>query len=213
MRKLLNICSVASFSGYLVLSQIFGMRIDLVTYFISGHYLNEKDATFISSHFKSMSLKASEPLKNQQEITFISEGVLRSHRTDEKGNDITNSFFSEGDFLISAAHPLQNKSFELPGSQIESISEATILTLSLENLSHICSLDRKYLEVFYTIVKSTLHAKIFEQAEMRKLRAKQRYMHFMDNSNSIFSRVPLQYVSSYLDIAPQSLSRIRRNII
>ena len=63
---------------------------------------------------------------------------------------------------------------------------------------------------------------IFQQAmastEMRAndlaiLNAEQRYKKFITDKSSILQNVPVQYIASFLGMKPESLSRIRRQII
>jgi CRP/FNR family transcriptional regulator, anaerobic regulatory protein len=63
---------------------------------------------------------------------------------------------------------------------------------------------------------------IFEQAiasgskradELATLNAEQRYIKLLEQQPEILQNIPIQYIASYLGIKPQSLSRIRRQII
>jgi CRP/FNR family transcriptional regulator, anaerobic regulatory protein len=49
--------------------------------------------------------------------------------------------------------------------------------------------------------------------DLATLTAEQRYVKLMKNSPNIIQNVPLKYIASYLGIKPESLSRIRREII
>lgn len=42
--------------------------------------------------------------------------------------------------------------------------------------------------------------------------AVERYKVFLSEQSEIASRVPLNYIASYLNVTPQSLSRIRRSL-
>jgi hypothetical protein len=42
--------------------------------------------------------------------------------------------------------------------------------------------------------------------------AKQRYLQILKHENDILQRVPLVYLASYLQVAPETLSRIRKEI-
>jgi hypothetical protein len=63
---------------------------------------------------------------------------------------------------------------------------------------------------------------IFEQSvattqiranDFATLTAELRYKKLIDNQPEIIQHVPIQYIASYLGIKPQSLSRIRKQII
>ena len=49
--------------------------------------------------------------------------------------------------------------------------------------------------------------------DLATLSAEQRYLKLMKSYPNIIQNVPLQYIASFLGIKPESLSRIRRNLI
>jgi hypothetical protein len=48
--------------------------------------------------------------------------------------------------------------------------------------------------------------------EMKTLSAKERYLNLLEKQPHIFQRIPQQYIASYLNIEPQSLSRMRNRL-
>ena len=55
-------------------------------------------------------------------------------------------------------------------------------------------------------------AMINRLSEVKSSTPEERYMNLLKKHPEIFQRVPLQYIASYLDIEPQSLSRLRKRI-
>lgn len=51
-----------------------------------------------------------------------------------------------------------------------------------------------------------------QQIDLLNLTAEQRYKKLFDREPRIIQRIPIKYIASYLGIAPESLSRIRKNI-
>ena len=47
---------------------------------------------------------------------------------------------------------------------------------------------------------------------LRDLSATERYKQILENENELLQRVPLNYLATYLQIAPETLSRIRKKI-
>jgi len=47
---------------------------------------------------------------------------------------------------------------------------------------------------------------------LRDLSATDRYLQLLDDDPELFQRVPLNYLATYLQIAPETLSRIRKKI-
>jgi CRP-like cAMP-binding protein len=58
-----------------------------------------------------------------------------------------------------------------------------------------------------------LYASLNRLAEVKSLTPEERYLKLVEKYPQIFQRVPLQYIASYLDIEPQSLSRLRRRLL
>ena len=48
--------------------------------------------------------------------------------------------------------------------------------------------------------------------EMKTLSAEERYLNLLEKQPHIFQRIPLQYIASYLNIEPPSLSRMRSRL-
>ena len=49
--------------------------------------------------------------------------------------------------------------------------------------------------------------------ELKTMSPQDRYLNLLENNPQIFQRVPLKYIASYLNIEPQSLSRLRKRLI
>jgi hypothetical protein len=67
--------------------------------------------------------------------------------------------------------------------------------------------------VWYEIKQRRMNvAMINRLSEVKSGTCEERYFRLLDKHPEIFQRVPLQYIASYLDIEPQSLSRLRKRI-
>jgi CRP-like cAMP-binding protein len=101
-------------------------------------------------------------------------------------------------------------------------------TVSNENIHCIteCELLRITMADAITTAKSSITQKdytikLFEKIleedkqrmnELATLTAEQRYVKLVNEKSNIVKNVPLKYISSYLGIKPESLSRIRREL-
>jgi len=138
-------------------------------------------------------------------ICFISEGVMRTHKFNEEGNDITQFFFKENQFLTN----LESYRTGKPSKQyIQAITDCRLWVIKKRKANKLPGWEK----IFQQLVQQTLLRKISNQRALRNLSAKKKYEQFLDTDSDILQRVPLKYIASYLGIAPQSLSRIRRSI-
>ncbi len=48
--------------------------------------------------------------------------------------------------------------------------------------------------------------------EIKTLSLQEKYLNLLETNPEIFQRVPLQYIASYLNVEPQSLSRMRKRL-
>ncbi len=63
--------------------------------------------------------------------------------------------------------------------------------------------------------KITQEVQFFTEEILEELQtetAEDRYFKLLNNQPSLVQRIPLKYLASYLGIAPQSLSRIRKKV-
>ncbi|UWY27788.1 Crp/Fnr family transcriptional regulator [Flavobacterium sp. TR2] len=144
------------------------------------------------------------------EIVFIEKGILRSFFVNHKGDEITNCFAFENEFMASFASFITEEKAE------ESIQALTDTALQI--------LDRKALEKLYQssfnwqetgrklteIEFVNLHKRM---VSFQKLSGAQRYEELCQNHQKYIQLIPLQYLASYLGITPRHLSRIRKAMI
>jgi CRP/FNR family transcriptional regulator, anaerobic regulatory protein len=148
--------------------------------------------------------------KIPQYLYFINEGYMRSFYYDNDGDEITTYLATPEQYMASFL----------------SLSQQKISTENLETITD-CSLLKVSREDFLKIIESQpifrdYSLKIFEQAftkmnqranDLATLTAEQRYSELINNQGNILQNVPIQYIASFLGIKPQSLSRIRKQMI
>lgn len=70
------------------------------------------------------------------------------------------------------------------------------------------------LEKWYAINAVKMYSSLFNKLVEAKLRTpEEKYLHLLDNEPQIFQRVSLQHIAAYLEIEPQSLSRLRKRLL
>jgi len=95
---------------------------------------------------------------------------------------------------------------------IQAIEDCELLEISKENFQLLENKIPK-LSQWYAVKmtrRATTANKRFE--ELKTMSPKDRYLDLLKNKPEIFQRIPLQYIASYLNIEPQSLSRLRKQI-
>jgi CRP/FNR family transcriptional regulator, anaerobic regulatory protein len=140
-------------------------------------------------------------------LYFLESGLLRFFITKE-GNDIT-KFFTEAPYCFTS-----QRSFtaQKPANEnIETLEESIIWEMShhdafrlLENSSW-SEFVRKLVQEVQGFTEEILE-------EIQTETAENRYRKMLETANPLLQKVPLKHLASYFGIAPQSLSRIRKQI-
>ena len=175
--------------------------------------LSEEEFEHLISHFRRENIpqkyyffKAGEICKK---IAFISKGTTRTFSTDEKGREHI-LYFSFEDWLIGDQESLFTQT---PGSwNIQAVEDCELFCISKTDMD---SLEEQIpkLKEWHTVKQFRNHfATLHLLAEIKTLSPEERYCHLIEKHPQVFQRVPLHYIASYLDIEPQSLSRLRKRL-
>lgn len=151
-------------------------------------------------------LKQGQICKN---IVFVEKGYLRTFY-DKDGNEINTNFAFEGDFTTNLKS-LRTGSFSDTSIQarettnIYEFDKNKLLEL-YEVSAEIESFGRKLLEQL--LIASEEHTNLFKIYS-----PKERYQYLQTNKPEILQRISLSQLASYLGVARETLSRIRKNKI
>ena len=140
---------------------------------------------------------------------YLNRGCARCYVLDEKGHERIVSFAFEDWWLADFGSYYSGK----PGSTyVQMLEDSQLLVISKESFQKLEN-DLPKLKQWYA-TKVTRHADALSKRleEMRTLTAEERYLNMMKAQPEIFQRVPLQYIAAYLNIEPQSLSRMRKRL-
>ncbi|MEO5564767.1 MAG: Crp/Fnr family transcriptional regulator [Chitinophagaceae bacterium] len=139
--------------------------------------------------------------------TFITRGCIRTYEVDENGQEHILQFGIEGWWIGDLYSFLNNT----PSSyNIDCIEDCEVLHMSKVNLEELY-VEVPKLERFFRILMQNAYS----AAQQRILYtiskpAAERYHDFITKYPHIEQRVADHHIASYLGIAPQSLSRIRK---
>lgn len=145
----------------------------------------------------------------QQTIGFIIKGLLRAYYIDEKGNEITIRFGKEGTY---ATHYTTFITQQPSKYYFQCLEPTQLITLSYQ---HIQEGYRIYdnLERYGRLIAEEILKQQQKRIESFQFyNAEQRYLQFLDENPSLFNRISLTHLASYLGIERPSLSRIRKKL-
>nr|WP_295934608.1 Crp/Fnr family transcriptional regulator [uncultured Dyadobacter sp.] len=143
-------------------------------------------------------------------LGYIVNGALRTYCVMESGEEISFLLQVNGDFFGDYESYLTG---EPSGFIIEAVMDTEVLLFDKQDLERLIDSDifwlrfsRKIPDVCFLEAKRRIEDLLFFGPE-------ERYFRLLSKMPEIVQKIPLKYISSYLGITPQSLSRIRKRII
>lgn len=140
---------------------------------------------------------------------YINKGSTRSFIIDEKGNEHILYFAFEGWWIGD----LESYHTGRPGKMhVQATEDCELLCIAKDDFETLAHRFPKLREWNEMKQRRAHFATLDRLAEVKSLSAEERYLALMDKYPFIFQRIPLQYIAAYLDIEPQSLSRLRKRL-
>ena len=140
---------------------------------------------------------------------YLNKGCARNFVLDEQGHERILFFAFEdwwlGDFdSYYSGKPATN--------YIQLLEDSELLVISKENFQKAEKEISKLTQWYSFKMLRSASASRNKIEEMKTLSAEERYLKLIENQPHIFQRIPLQHIASYLNIEPQSLSRMRNRL-
>jgi CRP-like cAMP-binding protein len=155
---------------------------------------------------KDFYLRAGEVCKSK---AYLNKGCSRNFVLDDQGHERILFFAFEDWWLGDFDSYYSGK----PGTNyIQMLEDSELLVISKENFQK-AEQEIPKLKQWYSfkMLRST-SASRNRIEEMKTLSAEERYLKLIETQPHIFQRIPLQHIASYLNIEPQSLSRMRNRL-
>lgn len=176
--------------------------------------LTKEEKTELQSFFSVKKLKKKQYLLQEGDVckclSFVNKGLLKSYFTDEKGGENINMFAFEG-WWISDFKSFINQ--EKAVLNIDAVEETELLMITLEDydklMLKIPVMDR-YFRILY---QNSLVTKDYRLIASNSYTAEEKYLQLVQKNPEMIKRVPHNLIASYLGLAPETISRIRKKIL
>ncbi len=175
--------------------------------------LNESDWGHFCNKLIRKEFNAKTPIVNEgsvaQHLYFIETGLLRTYYLLD-GKEINTYFACDKQFISTYSSFIsQTISYEI----LETIEDSIVYELSYQNLVALYKESSKFEKLGRIIAEKNYLCVLERTLSMQTKTAKQRYLDFIKNyDKKIVQRIPIHQIASFLGIAPESLSRIRKEI-
>lgn len=155
---------------------------------------------------KDYFLKAGEVCKSK---AYLNTGCSRNFVLDEKGHERILFFAFEDWWLGDFDSYYSGK----PGTNyVQMLEDSEVLEISKENFQKAEEEIPKLKQWYTSKMLNSASASRNRIEEMKTLTAEERYLNLLAKQPHIFQRIPLQYIASFLNIEPPSLSRMRNRL-
>lgn len=176
--------------------------------------LSESDMEFCESYFDHHSANKNSIVEEEncvpRNLYFITKGFMRLFYYDTNGDEITTLIVSPNQFVTS----FSNFIHELKSNEnLECITSCEFYKIERRKLVELIDKNENFKKLSLVIFEQSVVTTQIRANDFATLTAELRYKKLIEQQPEIIQNVPIQYIASYLGIKPQSLSRIRKQII
>jgi CRP-like cAMP-binding protein len=175
--------------------------------------LTDKDKEIIETFFVPRRLRKRQYQLQEGDVckymAFIAKGLLRTYNIDDKGEEHMSVFGWEGWWLSDFNSFLTG---EPSVFNIDAIEDSELLMISREDYEKLTItvpvMDR-YFRILYQNSIVTKERRLMSSITHT---AEEKYVKLAESNPKIIERIPQNLIASYLGIAPETLSRIKKNL-
>jgi CRP-like cAMP-binding protein len=138
---------------------------------------------------------------------FVIEGVVRHYVLDYSGNDKTIRISKENDFFFSSNISYWNG--ESSYINCQSLLNTKLLYWTKDELDNLSAIQPEFLEFMNDKLIEFIIEKHKKEISRITKNAEERLIEFNEENINLFNRIPHHIIASYLDMTPETLSRLR----
>jgi len=153
---------------------------------------------------------AEEEGKIPRYLYFVVSGFMRLFHYNEQGDEITTHINCPPGFITSYSNFVNQAN---SAENLECITECELLRITKKDLDLLTQESTALKDFSISVFQQSIVYNENRSKELATLTAEQRYKKLVENFPSIIHNVPVQYIASFLGMKPESLSRIRRQMI
>ncbi len=175
------------------------------------HPINNQDWEQIASVLQFEQIEKNDILLPEGKICrylyFVEEGLLRFFFL-KNGKEVT-KYFTEAPYLFTSQQSFTQNAPAL--ESIQAIEDCRLYKIAASDADRLWQIPAWGLFI-RQLLNEVQHFTTEIYTEVQTELAEDRYRRLLAEEPQLIQRIPLKYLASYLGIAPQSLSRIRKKI-
>jgi CRP-like cAMP-binding protein len=143
--------------------------------------------------------------EEEQYLNFVVKGLARKYFYKGREEIIT-QIAKEGDLISSSVSFLSGT----PSTYVvDTIEPTTFISLSRKAIEELYSRNTKWQRAGRLIITDLMMQKEYWELDRMKYTTKERFIRFLTTNGDLFQRVPQKYLASYLNIQPETFSRLK----
>ena len=141
----------------------------------------------------------------EQYLSFVVKGLLRKYFIRDK-EEVVTQVFKEGDVVVSSVSYFSGTPSRY---NIETIEPTTVLSLTYANMEKLFSTDPKWERMGRLVMADFLLQREHWLLDNINYTPRQRFFRFIKEEPDLLKRVPQKWLASYLNIKPETFSRLK----
>jgi CRP-like cAMP-binding protein len=141
-------------------------------------------------------------------FAFVVSGMMRSF-VNEEDQEITNCICSENALATSTVSFITQTPSNI---SIQALENVELLTISFSRLQELYARSTFWQKAGRIIAEKEFIAGQRNSWRNNPIPASDKYLILLKENPGIVNRIPLHYIASYLNIKPETLSRIRKKV-
>ena len=186
----------------------------LIRSFLAKASFSEEDLQKCMNYFVPKKIRKRQYVLQEGDVctksVFIESGSLYSYTIDDKGTQHVIQFGFEGWWIGDLYSLLTSEPSKM---NIEALEDSNVLTIDRQDHFKLLSEVPKY-ETYYRILFQDAYVALQRRVSSTiGLTAEEKYQRLVNQYHSFINRVPLHLIASYLGVSPETLSRIRKQML
>ena len=139
-------------------------------------------------------------------VGLVIDGLVRCYYIDSDGSDMTRGFGFEGGMIMDEGVLGYSEYI----CMWETLEDSTVMFFGTEEFDRFIMSSEALKALWIRVLKDGLRYKMYRENGFLVESAAERYLHFKKLFPKLCESVPQKHIATYLGIAPESLSRIRK---
>ena len=182
--------------------------------FLAKASFSEEDLQKCKNYFVPKKIRKRQYVLQEGDVciksVFIERGSLYSCTIDDKGTQHVIQFAFEGWWIGDLYSFLTSEPSKM---NIEALEDSDVLTIERQDHFKLLSEVPKY-ETYYRILFQDAYVALQRRVSSTiGLTAEEKYQRLINQYHAFINRVPLHLIASYLGVSPETLSRIRKQML